>query len=62
MWWPGGKMTGTLQKEGRIHAIRHLGGRIYAIVEMSEERMPQEHAPMPERMRANDPNLRDEYW
>ena len=60
MWWPGGKMTGTLQKEGRIHAIRHLGGRIYAIVEMSEERMPQEHAPMPARMRANDPNLSDE--
>src|SRR5262245_31504917 len=60
MWWPGGKMTGALQKDGRIHAIRHLGGRLYAIVEMSEERMPQEHAPMPERMRANDPNLRDE--
>jgi hypothetical protein len=60
MWWPGGKMTGTLQKDGRLHSIRHLGGSVYAIVEMSEERMPQEHAPMPERLRANDPNLRDE--
>jgi hypothetical protein len=31
-----------------------------AVVEMAEDKMPQEHAPMPERMRANDPNLRDD--
>ena len=30
-----------------------------AVVEMAEDKMPQEHAPMPERMR-NDPNLRDD--
>jgi hypothetical protein len=60
MWWPGGKMAGTLQHQGRIYSIRHMGGEMHAVVEMSEERMPQEHAPMPERMRANDPNLRDD--
>jgi hypothetical protein len=60
MWWPGGKMAGTLQHEGRIYSIRHMGGEMHAVVEMSEERMPQEHAPMPERMRADDPNLRDD--
>ena len=60
MWWPGGKMTGTLQHEGRIYSFRHMGGDMHAVVEMAEDRMPQEHAPMPERIRANDPNLRDD--
>src|SRR5262249_19524675 len=59
-WWPGGKMTGSVQHEGRICSIRHMGGETYAVVEMGEERMPQEHAPVPERMRTNDPNLRDD--
>ena len=60
MWWPSGKMAGTIRHDGRIHAIRHIKDRIYAIVDMSEEKMPQEHAPMPERLRVDDPNLRDE--
>jgi hypothetical protein len=53
-------MAGTLQHEGKIYSIRHMGGEMHAVVEMAEDRMPQEHAPMPERMRANDPNLRDD--
>jgi hypothetical protein len=60
MWWPGGKMTGTVHHEGRIYSIRHMGQDMYAVVEMAEDKMPQEHAPMPERMRSNDPNLRDD--
>jgi hypothetical protein len=60
MWWPGGKMAGTLQHQGRIYSIRHMGGEMHAVVEMGEDRMPQEHAPMPERMRQDDPTLRDD--
>ena len=60
MWWPSGRKAGTIRHAGHIYAIRHIRGRIYAIVQMSEEQMPQEHAPMPERMRVNDPNLQDE--
>ena len=60
MWWPGGKMAGTLQHQGKIYSIRHMGGEMHAVVEMSEDRMPQEHAPMPERMRQDDPTLRDD--
>lgn len=54
MLWPSGKMAGTIRHEGHIYAIRHIRGRIYAIVQMSKEQMPPEHAPMPERMRVND--------
>jgi len=60
MWWPGGKMTGTVQHEGRLYSIRHMGGEMQAVVEMGENLMPQEHASMPQPLRANDPNLRDD--
>jgi hypothetical protein len=59
MWWPGGKMAGSLKHEGRIYSIRHMGGELHAVIEMSEDRMPQEHAPAPGRKRPDDPNMRD---
>jgi hypothetical protein len=37
-----------------------MGGEMHAVVEMSDERMPEEHAPISARLRANDPNLRDD--
>ncbi|HJZ43006.1 MAG TPA: M12 family metallo-peptidase, partial [Hyphomicrobiaceae bacterium] len=33
---------------------------LHAVVEMAEDRMPREHAPMPARMRANGPDPRDD--
>jgi hypothetical protein len=60
LWWPDGRMAGTIQHEGHIYSIRHLGGDMYAIVEMSEEQMPTEHGTMPSRLRTPDPRLRDE--
>ena len=59
MWWPNGRMAGVVQIGNRYYSIRHLGDSIYTIVEMSDERMPVEHAPTPSRPRRNDPNLRD---
>jgi hypothetical protein len=62
MWWPNGKVTGTIQRDGRMYGIKHLGGQAYLMVEMSEEHMPAEHAPVSStsRVRADDPNLRDD--
>ena len=55
MWWPNGKMAGTVQEAGphlldpppRRPGLRH--GRD------EQDRMPHEHAPMPARLRTNDP-------
>ena len=58
MWWANGKMTGMVQGRGRPQSIRHLGGRLYAVVEMGDDRMPQEHAAM--RDARGDPSLRDD--
>jgi hypothetical protein len=60
MWWPGGRMAGTVQHAGRIYSIRHLGGELHSVVEMAENRMPLEHAPLSARTRADDPTLRDD--
>jgi hypothetical protein len=60
LWWPDGRMTGTVQHDGHIYSIRHMGGDMHAIVEMSEDRMPTEHGTMPSRLRTPDPRLRDE--
>ena len=61
MWWPDGRMAGTVQHSGRIYSIRHLGdGELQAVVEMAENRMPPEHAPLVPRPRSDDPTLRDD--
>jgi hypothetical protein len=59
MWWANGKMTGIVQGRGRPKCIRHLGGDLYAVVEMGEDRMPQEHASMRPGT-PSDPSLRDD--
>ena len=60
MWWPGGKTAGMVQHKDKLYSIRHMGGELHAVVEMAEEKMPREHAPMPARLRSNDPSLRDD--
>jgi hypothetical protein len=60
LWWPGGRMAGTVQHQGRIYSIRPMGGEAHAVVELAEERLPKEHAAAPPRLRANDPSLRDD--
>ena len=60
MWWPGSTITGTIHHHGRIYSIRSINGTLQAMVEMDADKMPPEHAPMPQRMRLNDPALRDD--
>jgi hypothetical protein len=62
MWWPGVTMVGTVQHQGRIFWLRRVRGGVHAIRvdEMGEDRLPPEHAPLPERLRTKDPALRDD--
>jgi Metallo-peptidase family M12 len=45
MWWPDGEIAGTVQHEGRFYSIRPMGDSLLAVVELSEDRMPPDHAP-----------------
>ena len=60
MWWPDGRMAGVAQDGTLLYSIRHLGGGVYSVIELDDQRMPREHAPAPLRLRTNDPNLRDD--
>jgi hypothetical protein len=53
MWWPRGKMAGHIQHRGHIYSIRHIGGEMHAIIETSEDLMPEEHAPVPPSRRTD---------
>ncbi len=46
MWWPNGRLTGTISYKGHIYAVKHMGGMMHGIVEMSPAMLPPEHAPM----------------
>jgi peptidyl-Asp metalloendopeptidase len=40
-----GSISGTVQHDGRYYAIRPMGDRLHAIVELDQEQMPPEHQP-----------------
>jgi Metallo-peptidase family M12 len=46
MWWPGGRLTGTLSYKGHMYAVKHMGGMMHGVIEMSPDGLPPEHAPM----------------
>jgi Metallo-peptidase family M12 len=46
MWWPSGRLTGTLSYKGHMYAVKHMGGMMHGVVEMSPDGLPPEHAPM----------------
>jgi hypothetical protein len=62
MWWPGVTMAGVVQYQGQIYWMRRVRGGVHAVhvVEMSQDRLPPEHAPLPEQLRINGPTLRDD--
>ncbi len=59
MWWPGGRLTGTVNYKGHIYSIKNMGGSMHGVVEMDPDGLPAEHAPMsPEQMQKM--NMRDD--
>jgi hypothetical protein len=51
LWWPSGKMTGTVTYHAHVYAIHDMGGGTHGIVEMDPQALPQDHATMGTEMR-----------
>lgn len=51
LWWPSGKMTGTVTYKNRIYSVRDFGGGMLAVIETVPDKLPDEHAPMDAGMR-----------
>ncbi len=52
LWWPSGRLAGQISYKNRRYVIRHMGGDVHGIVEMSPGMLPPDHAPVgPEMMK-----------
>lgn len=51
LWWPGGRMSGSVTYRGHVFSLKNMGGAMHAVVEMSPNGLPPEHAPMDPVMR-----------
>jgi Metallo-peptidase family M12 len=51
LWWPTGKMAGTVTYHAHVYAIHDMGGGMHGVVEMKPDALPQDHAPMGVEMR-----------
>lgn len=50
MWWPSGRLSGQFTHKGRIYAVKPLGEGMHGVMEMKQDDLPPEHAPMPARL------------
>ncbi len=46
LWWPGGRLSGSITYNGHVYSIKAFGGGMHGIVEMAPQGLPLEHAPM----------------
>ena len=46
LWWPDGRLSGTVNYKGHMFAVKPMGGEMHGVVEMSPAGMPPDHAPM----------------
>ncbi len=50
LWWPDGRLSGTVNYKGHMFAVKPMGGEMHGVVEMSSAGLPPEHAPMGKKM------------
>ena len=46
IWWPQGRLTGTILHAGRVYTVQSMGGGMHAVIENDPKMLPSEHAPM----------------
>ena len=52
LWWPSGRLAGTLSYGGHMYVIKNLGGDMHGMLELAPDKMPPEHgAASPKMMR-----------
>lgn len=59
VYWPQGRLTGTIQHAGRLYTVKSFGGGMHGVVETAPAMLPPEHAPLPNRIMKKF-NMRDD--
>ncbi|HEX9882181.1 MAG TPA: M12 family metallo-peptidase [Hyphomicrobium sp.] len=50
LWWPGGRLAGTITHGGHMYVIKNLGGDMHGMIEMDPDKMPPEHGAASKKM------------
>jgi hypothetical protein len=50
LWWPGGRLAGTINHAGHTFVIKNLGGDMHGMIEMDPEKMPADHGAASKKM------------
>lgn len=64
LWWPDGRVSGTVTHAGRMYVIKSLGGGMHGMLEIAPDKLPPDHGPAPKAMMQKmdmkqDPLVRD---
>lgn len=43
LWWPSGRLAGTITYGGRKYVIKNLGDKMHGMIELSPDKMPPDH-------------------
>lgn len=46
VYWPQGRLTGTIRHDGRLYTVKSFGGDMHGVIETAPAMLPPEHAPM----------------
>ena len=46
VYWPAGRLSGTIQHRGRLYTVKSFGGGTHGVIETAPSMLPPEHAPM----------------
>lgn len=59
LWWPSGRMTGTVTYKNHLYAVRDFGEGMHGIIELKPDALPEDHAPMAAEQRQKM-NMKDD--
>ncbi len=45
LWWPDGRVAGTVSHAGRMYVIKTLGGGMHGMLELAPDKLPPDHGP-----------------
>ncbi len=43
LWWPDGRVAGTVNHAGRMYVIKNLGGGMHGMLEIAPDKLPPDH-------------------
>lgn len=59
LWWPQGRLSGSITFNGHVFAVKNFGGAMHGIIEIAPQELPPQHAPMSDELKTKM-NMKDD--